>query len=158
RRSQRSRPSRQKPAIAGQEVRFELGDDDQLKRLEELEAEVQEDLRRCDQMIETWLREMAGSRLDSMRTTEEESYRCLADPDPTIRQVALHLVVRYWPNREKAAERCEHLATTDSDPDVRESAVQGIGACYAHSRDARISKLLATVALDESEHDKVRLQ
>jgi hypothetical protein len=113
----------------------------------ELRKEYQEIGRSLEPYIERRLRALAGSRLDEMLASAEETVKDLTNPNPGIREVAVQLAYRHW-GLTTLASVYEQMARSDPSQEVKETAIRAVGTCYARTKNPRIGRLLAEIVRD----------
>lgn len=107
--------------------------------------------------LEKRFMELAGPDLEVMKRGPEETVKYLDNPNPRLREVALHMAYHHWEIKDSLASVYERMASADPDADVRETAVGALGTCYARTKNLRIGRLLAVITRDASLADSIRL-
>lgn len=127
------------------------------RRYEALERDFKDMSGSLDDLSERRLRELAGPHLETMRRTPDATLKRVTDPDPKLRVAALRLADRHWNLSGALGTVYENMALNDSDNDVRDEAIRGLGTCFARTKDPRIGHLLASIALNGRLPDVLRL-
>ena len=91
-----------------------------------------------------------------MLETEIAAQSYIENPDPKLRSTALEVILFYWKAPRSVVSRCEELASSDPDDDVREAAFACISDVYRNSNDKKIGTLFARLVLDEEIPKKLR--
>jgi len=101
-----------------------------------------------DEQTLSWRKEKGGARLPLLLNSQEETLRCLDDPDPNIRELGIHLAVDHWSLCHRISERCEEMAVADPSNAVRCMAIGALGRCHRGKKNARVGSIIASVVLD----------
>jgi hypothetical protein len=125
-------------------------------RLTQLRKDFEQIVASYDTATDEWRKRMAGPHLHQLLTNQEETLTFLRHPDPSLRQVALHLAVHHWGLGAIVATHCEKMAVTDPDSDVRAMAISALASCYKNSQDPRVGNFLATLIRDEGTATETR--
>jgi hypothetical protein len=105
---------------------------------------------------ETALQRLAGEYLEPMRRSTTPVV-WLTHPCPSIRIAALFLVGSEWTITSEIRDACEELAFADADSQVRGVAISTLSDCYADTRDRRVCRRFAELAVNPSEPEADRL-
>jgi hypothetical protein len=109
-------------------------------------------------LLDAYLTELAGPRLDTLLTSRDSTVAAAEDADPKIRRAAIYLLAEHWEVDRLTAMTCERIASADPSEDVRFSAIGAIGTCYARTKDRRINGLLAEWVAASELPDRLRIQ
>lgn len=94
--------------------------------------------------------------LDGMLNSREAAEQGLSDRDPAVRLVAISVLGSQWNCDALFAEKCEGMAISDPDDDVRATALNYLALFHGETANHRITKFYAAVVRDTSESTKVR--
>lgn len=119
--------------------------DNEVQQLKAIRAKLQMEFER-----------LAGPELENMLKGREETLSYLKHTDPNCRCAALSLLTDHWKAGEANTIALEVIALTDPETMVRCVALFCLGSIYRNTRNARVGRILAQVATDESQHPKTR--
>jgi hypothetical protein len=128
-----------------------------IRELESLAADFNEMAAAIEPLVQARLQRLAGPHLQTMLSSAAATVQFLTHVDPQVRQAALQLAYRHWNITNKLASQYERMAFSDSDTEVRDTAIRALGTCYARTKHARIGHLLAALVRDESVSEGIRL-
>jgi hypothetical protein len=100
--------------------------------------------------------QLAGSAAKLMQSNLETARSFLLDANPKRRLAALDILARQWKPDAELLAAAEKIAFYDQDSDVRTVALLVVGDCCSGTKDRRITRLLAEVALDTGRDEKFR--
>lgn len=115
-----------------------------------------DELQQVDQDIRKEWESLGLPCLEEMLRSPEAAEFHLKDPNPACRRLALEVLQRQWKYTQASADYCELLCVQDPDPIVRRMAVFALGHFYEKSNNARISRMLAAIACDETAEPGLR--
>jgi hypothetical protein len=75
-----------------------------IQKFEELQREFEQIQLENAPKLEAWVRNLAGEKLDQLLVSEQETLNAFSDPDPKIRQVAVHLAINHWKLKSSIAD------------------------------------------------------
>lgn len=128
-----------------------------IRELERLHEEFKEIESEAGVYIEREIRDLAGEHFDTMCRSEADTISYLDHADARIRCAALRLANGHWGITKRLDETYEKLATSDTDMNVRESAIIALGTSFARTQDDRIGDLLAKTVSDDGQPLSLRL-
>jgi hypothetical protein len=127
------------------------------RRLGTLERDLPNVERNMDSNAWKKIKILAGANLAWMMESEERTLDSLNDPNPNLRRAAIGLALNHWELTASVADRCEHIAETDADVDVRIAAVGALANFYHGTKNLRVAHLLASIVRDSTQHMNLRV-
>jgi hypothetical protein len=109
-----------------------------------------------DRLIIAWTHEIGSARIQRLLASRANAEEAVHDADAALRSVALNVLTHCWGPDDRLTNACEHLALTDPDESVRDSAAYCLGVIVQTAPDMRVAHALASIVRDELQPIRVR--